>query len=349
MKNITMLIFSLIHICSHSQISISISNFPNNGDQYIYSNADVSNIDISQTGVNINWDYSNLSSFGYDTTTYSSVTSTPFAYQFYFNNFLLYPNYKADYAIKGIEINAFNRVNISDVYNFHKKNNSSLEMVGFGANINGIPASIKYDTIDKLYPLPLGFGVSDSTSAYYLLDIPSLGTYGQHIQRKVEVDGWGSISTPYRDYNSCLRVKTTLYQRDTLKVEQPISLPGIAFNRPIETKYEWFVNGVGVPVFSVTKQGATLSSAKYIDENTSGLTKKTYNYNIDIYPNPSLGLLNIKTKDKYDYLELTNSNGKVFYSGKYTNCIDISSYPSGNYVVSLKNESKQISKIIQKQ
>lgn len=330
----------LAPLLCNAQTSITINNFPNSGDEFIYSNTNTNGIDLTLTGANINWDYSSLTSVNYDTAKYVTVTSTPFAYQFYFNNVFLYPNHKADYGIEGIEINAFNQVTISEVYNFHKKNNSSLEMVGFGANINGVPASIKYDTIDQLYPLPLTFGGSDSTSAYYLLDVPSLGTYGQHIQRKVEVDGWGSIATPYQTYNQCLRVKTTLYQRDTLKAEQPFSLPGVAFNRPIQTTYEWFSNGIGVPVFSVTQQGNTISNAKYIDANTSNIKLNKNNFDLAIFPNPSNSIINISTSNEKANMKLIDLSGKVIYNGSYKSQIDISEYPKGQYfiVLSYNNE-----------
>ncbi|MCT4580185.1 MAG: T9SS type A sorting domain-containing protein [Flavobacteriales bacterium] len=344
-----LLFIPLLPLLTYGQITISDNNFPNSGDQYVYSNANTNGLDISLTGSNISWDYSQLTNINQDTTTYVAVTSTPFAYQFYFNNSFIYPDYKADYGIKGIEINAFNQVTISDVFNFHKKNSSSLEMVGFGANINGIPASIKYDTIDQLYPLPLSYGASDSTSAYYLLDVPSLGAYGQHIQRKVAVDGWGSIVTPYQTYNQCLRVKTTLYQRDTLKVQQPFPLPGVAFNRPVQTTYEWFVNGVGVPVFSITQQGNTISNAKYLDANTSSFVEHQNNFDLKIYPNPSNSIINISTSQKDGTMHIIDYSGKLLYSGAYKTSIDISNYPKGQYVLTLTHEGQKGSLTIQKQ
>ncbi len=339
---------STIALLSYGQTTIGINNFPSSGDQYVYSNANTNGVDVSLTGTNINWDYSSLVNVSNDTATYVSVTATPFAYQFYFNNGFIYPNHKADYAIEGIEINAFNQVTISEVFNFHKKNNASLEMVGFGANINGIPASIKYDTIDQLYPLPLSYGASDSTSAYYLLDVPSLGTYGQHIQRKVVVDGWGSIITPYQTYNQSLRVKTTLYQRDTLKVEQPFSTPGIAFNRPVQTTYEWFANGIGVPVFSVTLQGNTISNVKYIDANTSNLIEHKNNFDLNVYPNPSNTIINISTSQKNAEMKIIDCNGKIILSGNYQEKIDISEYPRGQYFLILTHQGQKGTLSIQK-
>jgi hypothetical protein len=345
MKLLTCLLF-IIPIIGFNQITISKNDFPSSGDEYIYSNANTNGIDVSLTGVNVSWDYSQLISVSYDSLTYVTVGSTPFAYQLYFN--IPFSPYKADYAIKGNEVNAFNQVTITDVFDFHKKNNSSIEMVGFGANINGVPASIKYDTIDQLYPLPMTFGTTDSTSAYYLLDIPTLGAYGQHIQRKVEVDGWGEIITPYQTYNQCLRVKTTLYQRDTLKAEQPFPLPGVAFNRPVQTRYEWFASGIGAPVFSVTKQGNTTSNAKYMDVNTTSIGEATNHFEFTVFPNPVKEVLELSIPFENAKIIITDLSGKVVYSGAFKQQLNLTDLKSGNYIITIVNGEKTASKVIQK-
>lgn len=333
-------IILLLPLVSFSQISISKSNFPSSGDEYIYRNASTNGIDISQTGANQTWDYTQLTPLSFDTINYVGVTSTPIVYQFYFNNIILYSNYKANYAIKGADFqDPTNQVTISDVYQFHKKNNSSLQMVGFGANINGVPASIKYDIIDQLYPLPLAFGVSDSTTGHYILDVPTLGAYGQHLKRKVEVDGWGSLATPFQNYNQSLRVKTTLYQRDTLKVDQPLNLPGVAFNRPIQTTYEWFVLGIGAPVLSVTKQANVVSNVEYIDGSHASIGEKN-NFELTLFPNPATETITIAIPFDEALMKVVDMNGKVVYNGLYSKTLTVSSFSKGNYLLIITKEDK---------
>jgi len=347
MKLTTTLILLLTLTFVNGQITLTKSNFPDNGDEYNYSLAPINNgLDVSNTGANSIWDYSQLNSINYDSLVYASVGSTPLAYQINFN--IPFSSYRADYAIVGNEINAFNQVTITDVFDFHKRNNSSIEMVGFGANVNGIPASIRYDTIDQLYPLPLSFGTEDSTTAYYLLDIPTLGAYGQQIQRKVEADGWGELTTPYQNYPNCLRVKTTLYQRDTLKVEQPFSLPGVAFNRPVETTYEWFTTGIGAPVFSITQQGSVTSRAKYIDENTSSIFNHQNDFDFTVFPNPTMKYINLETPIKEGKVIITTMRGKVVLNEVLNTQLDVSSFNKGNYILSIiDTKGNGASKIIQ--
>lgn len=346
MKLIILALFCAPFILN-AQISIDKNNFPSSGDNYIYSNATTVGIDISTAGANQTWDYSNIVHTSFDTIIHVSVGSTPGIYQFYFNNQFIYPNHKANYGIKGIEINAFNVVTISEVFNYHKKNNSSLEMVGFGANINGIPASIKYDTIDQLYPLPMTFGTTDSTTAYYLLDVPNMGTYGQWIKRKVEVDGWGEVSTPYQTYSQSIRVKTTLYQRDTLKTEQPFSLPGVAFDRPVQYLYEWFVLGVGTPVLSITEQAGQISSAKYIDINTTTIAENN-DFEFSIFPNPAKELININTSFKTGLMQIMDLSGRIIYDGMLSNTYNVSNLKSGSYIIIVIKDNKKSYHVFQK-
>ncbi len=331
----------------NAQITIGKSNFPNSGDNYIYNNATTVGIDVSTTGANQTWDYSSLIETTSDTIIHVSVGSTPGIYQFYFNNQFIYPNYKSSYAIKGREISAFNVVTISDVFNYHKKNNSSLEMVGFGANINGLPASIKYDTIDQIYPLPMTYGTTDSTSAYYLLDVPNMGTYGQWIKRKVEVDGWGEVTTPNQTYPQSIRVKTTLYQRDTLKTEQPFSLPGVAFDRPVQYIYEWFVLGVGSPVLSFTEQAGQITEAKYFEVNATTITENN-DFEFSIFPNPTKESINISTPFDNGLMQIMDLSGRFIFDGELRTTFDVSNLETGSYLLIVINNNKKSYQVFQK-
>jgi len=289
------------------QITITDADLPMNGNVYYYSNViDLFSVDITQTGANYNWDFSSLNYLGQDSLEVVSVSSTPFAYQFFFNNPFVYPDHYATMAQVGQDVSLMSTVTIADRYDYYKSSSSSYDLVGFGANVNGIPASVKYDTIDQIYPLPLNYGTTDSTTAYYLTSIPSLGTYGQWIRRKVEVDGWGTLITPYSSYD-VLRVKTTLYQRDTIFIDQ--FMLGNAFDRPVSNVYEWYANGEGAPVFSVTSQNGTVTEIKYKDD----LHVSTIEYKLDenlIYPNPVIDVLNFSTDiDKAIYIEIFNVKG----------------------------------------
>jgi len=316
-----------------AQITISNNDMPvvNNVHYYATSN-DFSSVDVNLTGANYSWDYSTLTPASSDTVSFVDVTSTPVAYQLYFNNQFLYPDHKADYASKGRDLSAFGQIEITERYDFSRVDNDALRLTGFGANINGLPASVKYDTIDQIYPLPMTYGTNDSTSAYYIVSVPNLGTYGQWIRRKVEVDGWGTLITPYLTYSNTIRVHTTLYQRDTVYVDQFGF--GNTFDRPVEHIYEWFANGEQVPIMQVTQQGGQVSSIKYKDQPTAIESKEQLS--LSVYPNPVKEVLNI-SESFSGVVTIVDMNGTLVKSWNATELksINLGCLPKGIYIVKL--------------
>jgi hypothetical protein len=270
MKNYYLFFLTIVY-CSSTigQISITQYDMPQAGDVYLYQiDAGLTNADFASTGSDFLWNFSQTGNILKDTLNIVSVTSAPLAYQLFFNNALLYPSYKANYAVRGDDFDGFGQVTIEDRYDFYKKNPSSLEIVGFGANINGIPASIRYDTIEKEYHFPMQYQDIDFSSGYFLTTIPNLGTYGSHIRRKVEVDGWGSVQTPEKLYPNALRVKVTLNITDTLHTDQ--FGMGFKVNRPTEIRYEWWTNEDRAPVLVATKI-ATQTTVRYLKAIALGM------------------------------------------------------------------------------
>ena len=335
-----MLLFLMLPLFTNAQITITDVDLPSSGQSYYYSNVvDFLSVDVNQTGPNYSWDFSNLIYFNQDSVVIVPVSSTPFVYQFYFNNAFLYPEHYSSFAQVGQDISAMSTIDINERYDYYQKNDSTYNVVGFGANVNGIPASVKYDTIDHIYPLPLNYGVTDSTSAYYLTSIPSLGTYGQWIRRKVEVDGWGTVSTPYSSYD-VIRVKTTLYQRDTIYIDQ--FMLGNAFDRPVSTIYEWYANNEGVPVVSVTAQSGVINEVKYLDQLHVSLLEHHHS-GFNVFPNPTNDEIQLEV-DVIEpmFIEIYNLNGYKVLELEYQKNISLESLEKGGYLLKVigKNSTK---------
>ncbi len=339
------LLFSIIPILSIGQITITDADMPSANKNYYYSNVlDFLFVDVNQTGTNFNWDFSNLTYQDQDSVITKSVSSTPFAYQFYFNNIFLYPDHYASFAQQGEDISAFNMINVTDRFDYFKTSNSDFSAVGFGANINGIPSSVKYDTIDQILPLPLTYGMTDSTSASYLASIPTFGSYGQWIRRKVEVDGWGSLTTPFSSYDA-LRVKTTLYQEDTIYVDQ--LMIGYTTDRPVKTMYEWYANNKGVPIVSIIAQSGIIVEMKFLDQlhvsKSEFITDR-----LNIYPNPVIDILQVEMYNNENYIiEIYNSKGCKIDFWKSDEIISLVHLDQGIYFIkAISNRHTFVKKII---
>ena len=71
--------------------------------------------------------------------------------------------------------------------------------------------------------------------------------------------------------------------------------------------------------------------------------------NMNIYPNPTLGLVNIKSKEKINTISISNILGKqIFFTEDFrTNTIDLSSFDNGVYFINIStNKGMHIEKII---
>jgi len=334
MNKITFLLLFIPSVLC-AQITITDSEMPQAAETFYYSSStDFLSVDVNSTGANQNWDYSSIGYLNQDSVNIVSVSSTSLAYQVNFN--IPFTAYQADYAVEGANLDAFGQITITDRFDFYKVKSSALQVVGFGANVNGIPMSVKYDTIDQIYPLSMTYGTTDSTSASYLVSIPSLGTYGQWIRRKVEVDGWGSITTPYANYANTIRVKTTLYQKDTLFVDQ-FGI-GTNFDRPVETIYEWYETTQGVPVFKAIERSGALTEMKYLDVLHVSITEEATEQ-ISYYPNPVKNSLHVAINEPYSY-QLSNLEGKVLKNAQSESSeLDFSDVPAGVYLLKLTTEN----------
>lgn len=318
-------------VASQAQITISHYDMPIPTSVYMYNNTgDLNSEDFTLTGANYNWDYSSATPSVNDTLNIVTVGSTPFAYQLYFNNQIQYPDHKSDYAVEGQNIDAFGQISITDRFNYFKVNGSSIEITGFGANVNGIPASVKYDTIDQQYPFLMSYNMPTHNSVgYYLLTIPTFGTYGQWIRRSVEVDGWGSLVTPNYTYSDVLRVKTTLEQRDTVFVDQ-FSF-GQSFDRPAETHYEWFTNTDKAPVMSVTEQGGQITNVKYLAPIAASIDEKTAELTVIQLEE---GLFKINSNLNLQQVRIIDLGGKqLINSSTNKNILNIKNQPKGVYIL----------------
>jgi hypothetical protein len=244
-------ILALLSLSLQAQVTITNADMPSGGDQVILDNATPpQGLDLSLTGPNFTWDFSNVTANSTDTTDFVSVGSTPFAYQFFFNNVILYPNNKADVATAGIDFPIPQQVpiTITEVINYFRKPNGDYSQVGFGANISGIPSSVQYDPIDRILKFPAEFGNMDSSRFEWLISIPTIGAYGQNKWRYNHADGWGTLLLPYGASYQTLRVESRIEGVDTFYLD----LLGFGFAFPSTAyEYRWYAPNESAPVLQI--------------------------------------------------------------------------------------------------
>ncbi|RAR75724.1 T9SS type A sorting domain-containing protein [Flavobacterium aciduliphilum] len=103
-------------------------------------------------------------------------------------------------------------------------------------------------------------------------------------------------------------------------------------------------NGGGNDLVCYTKQGESLIFEPGTDCSIFPIpvrlaTETFLNKPISIYPNPTIGIINIDSNDNIEQLELYNYQGKKLQLLKNTKAIDLSNYPQGIYLLKIQTEA----------
>ncbi len=331
----------------NAQIQVTNTNLPHAGDMVWLSRASGSGIaDPALTGTNYTWDYSALQYQNQKLDSFLSVTATTFAYQLYFNNIFIYPENKSTVALAAPDIVVpGGQVTITDVDNFFRLNSSEYVQTGFGATINSIPTSVRYDPnkdMDLLYKLPLNYGNGpDSSFSSYNISISNI-YYGSKRHRKNVIDGWGTVITPYGSFNSLRIISTSV-------VQDSINYNGFGSNLPVrnEVEYKWITQNHAEPVLSILKTNGNTTSVQYLDaQKFAGVQTISGNKDFNIYPTVVRDELkiNFASFDKY-VLQIFSVDGKLIREIKTSDAtliIDVNDLASGVYTLKVNNSTRFI-------
>lgn len=332
----------LIPFSVFSQISIEKDDLPQPGDSALLSSANVRGISVpTATGSMYTWDYSNLQAVSQQNQGYVSVFFTPFAYQFYFNSPILFPQYRATVAQAGASIsgNFLGGILFSNVYNYYRLTNNIFAQVGFGADLNGIPTSERYIPIDTIFTLPLTYGNTGRYTSGYGVQIAGTGSYYHKQIRNYVVDGFGTLKLPMGDFE-VIRVKTTYTNTDSIFM----SSLGFGFNipQPSQTEYKWLAKDESFPVLTITVRNGivgngTVNSVVYKDIPRFTALDEIGNNDFDfsVYPNPSNGSFTIQSYEN-QILNLVNPLGEtvaILNCNYGSNNYNMEYLPSGYYLI----------------
>jgi len=213
---------------------------PVSGDTIRYSSASPLGLNFNerQRGASQSWDFSSLKSNGQDIYQYLSANKTP--YLFYFFNQI---------GLKTADSIGASVFTFKNIYSFYTKSSTVFKAEGLGYSVSGIPLASNYSDEDEIYQFPLSFNDSDVSTFRFVFTIPGQTNFSfvQAGKRTNVVDAWGSIKTPYKTYNSVIRVKTIMDEVDTLVTQ---------FGKiPVPRKqviYKWLATSERIPVLEIT-------------------------------------------------------------------------------------------------
>lgn len=251
------ILFSLMIGASDAQIIITSDNMPDQGDTIRVSTATYPVFDLPEpdlTGFDYTWDYSALVPSSQNVLQFVNPSQTPLFYQFTFTPTV------ANLAtpMEGFDFVDFQ---VTDAYTFYKNTGSEFVRAGYAASIVGLPLPMKFNQPERIYRFPLSVAsLPDSSLSDITVQYPLVAFFNLIRKRVNEVDGSGTLITPYGTFNT-LRVKSVIYERDSLYLDSLQT--GVPIIRNI-IEYQWLSPDFIVPVLTITQEGA-LFTVQYPD------------------------------------------------------------------------------------
>jgi PKD repeat protein len=228
-----------IAVSAFSQITITQSDMPSSGDTLRYSNTN-SIYTWETTGASYTWNFDSLKPSGQGVNSYKSMLSVD-----PINAVLL--GGLSDFGLKVIDSIPLGIVTFKNIYNFFKKTSSKFTSEVYDVSVSGIPLASAYSDPDELYQFPLTYGRIDTSTFDVTLSIPATGNFRMKGTRINEVDGWGTVNTPFGSF-PCLRMKSTVTEMDSITITAFSLSLGIPRN---STTFSWLANGIKIPVLEV--------------------------------------------------------------------------------------------------
>lgn len=268
-----------------AQATYPATDYAAPGDTFVYSVATVALNDYTVTDTAFAWNYATLTpedqrivdftdpdGAGYQSSWITQCVGqggNPFSCPGLWDNFtnLAQPSLAENanlFALLPIPVQDWTR-------HFNNRDNQLTEvMIGLSLGAGGfnLPILLEFDQPDTLLRFPLAYPQQDSAQSAWGLDLSNFGqdlAFYRTQQRYNEVQGWGSLVTPYDSFPEVLKVRTRVLRQDSVR------LPGdstVVLDQALIT-YQWFAPGLGQPVLRASGNVAfgqeVITTVEYLD------------------------------------------------------------------------------------
>jgi len=332
----TLLCLLLLPAIVCAQITVTQSDFGTSGDTIRFSLAqDIWGLDATLGGANVTWDFSVMEPTVQKIDTLFTTAEAGFTYSFIFGN-PTDPTHMASWNRLEQEIDFGGFIPVEDVRGFYKKTSTALNYVGAGAKVFGFPLPAKADTIEQVYRFPMNFGDTYTEKRYVKADIPNTFYFEQYRIVENEVEGWGTLITPYGSFQT-LKIKKIISEYDSVYVDS-LGI-GFGINQPLRTEYHWIGLEHKLPLMVYTDQGMT-GTIEYQDIIRPGTpvldVSENHEFSLQMYPNPAHDVVSVVSNGVIVQAALFDLKGRQLGTVQ-TNAtgvmLDISTLQSGLYVV----------------
>jgi plastocyanin len=328
---------------SQAQITINSSHMASAGDTLRFSNAGiVAGNTLVKTGTQYHWDFRGVQPVSQGVDEFKQSWQTPYILSFGFTAI----------GLKIADTLGVPPAQTTNVYQFFRNRSTRWEGVGLGFVFQSfpLPQAGKHTNPETLYQFPMTYNDNFTDSFEVSLALKAgpitAGTYFQRGRRTTEVDGYGWISTPYKDSMPCIRLKSVIRQSDSVSVVTPKVNFAFPNNR---VEYEWWTTTEAIPVMKAigTEVGSTFipNTVRYRDRYRN--TGQSF-FNVDFTAsdlNPEVGdtvtFKNTSVGFFSDYLwNITPKSFKFVNGSVFTDEeIDVQFSGEGSYTISLQAEN----------
>ncbi len=212
---------------------------------------------------------------------------------------------------------------------------------------NRIPITSEYTDKDTVYNFPLSFGNTFTCHGTWEIDMNPVGFDVRVIanyDRNYEVDGWGSLITPYKYHSDVLRVRTQIDEIDSAY------LNGFPFaTERIMVQYSWFDLNYGLPVMEalgqINNNIEEINAVTYLDSTNYSSIKEKQALTFKVFPNPAQEFITISSSEniKFTTIRILTMDGKEVLRSQANNSnINIFSLDKGTYLIGLYDENNVV-------
>lgn len=357
-----LLLTGLLPFVAFGQITLTSAAFPAAlEDQWLTTSSDLA-VDYLTTGANQTWDFSSLVPAGQRNIRYAPMSEAGMLSNIFFGSFAA-PEYKASYFYPATDLPLSDLppvlpFTIDGISQFTKSADEAITLVGFEFIIGGQGLGVKSDTIEIPYQFPLNYGNNWESRGYTNLDMNPIynAIFRQHRHRVSEVDGWGTVTTPYGTFNA-LRIHHVIEETDSISIDllgtgtpMWIGLP-----MPNVHEYEWRATEEKEAVMRIRTQEAggeqQVTAVEYRD-NYLNIAENEQLF--AVYPNPASTCLTVKTSAAVGVFTITSQLGQVVKTFELSDVtgiynLDISALSDGVYVLSIETTNGVQTRLFSKQ
>ncbi len=318
-----LLLFIFLTNNSQTLILTKAANEPVIGDTsrslLIDTSAYVSGLNVSLTGGNTVWTYTNLVGTSNSlTSSYLSPASSPSP-----------ANYPGCTVVQ----------KQGTLYSYFKSVTSpSTQLEFMGVTSNSLTMNFTNTAVFAKYPFTFGNTFTDSFSGSFTFS--TSGTANGNAT--VTADGTGTLNIPDGTFTNVLRVKSYQVINFSVGIFPAGSLKQTVYNFYHATQ-KFPLLTIDYTTLTITGQTPSVTTQVSGNKNnfTVGLKENVINnLNAKLYPNPADNVLNVYIDDlaKAKEILIFNELGQKVYKSVFENKIDINTLPKGIYIIEIKTE-----------